>query len=307
MKFFKNLSAQISSKSPLCVGLDTDLKKIPLILKAAVLKTYHYEVVNGKVDGQDTDELIIDIKAWSEVVSRFNEIVICRTSKYTPAYKINFAFYMRRALHGGMEALADAIMRIHDAGCLVILDFKEADIGNSSEMYAAAAFDEFGVDAVTVNPYLGFEDAIGPFLKYEDKGIYLLCHTSNKSALDTQEVNVFNSDEKIGSKPYYLHIAALAKLHNKFGNLGLVMGATYPKQILPVRAEVGDDMHLLLPAIGAQGGPFEEALTNAGQNKIFNVSRDIIYTSNEEGFGSEIEKKASFYAEAANKIGGGLI
>ncbi len=306
MSYFKKLSQLIAEKSQLCVGLDTALKKIPVWLKAAVLDGYNYTIqADGKVDGEDPDEVIIQVKALPEVMSRFNEIAIHKTQSYAACYKLNFAFYLRYALHGGMEILADSISRIHDISSLAILDFKESDIGNTTELYAAAAFDEFKADAVTVNPFLGFEDALGPFLERTDKGIYVLCHTSNKSAAVTQDVMVFNSDEKIDNDPYYLHIAKLAVQNNKHGNVGLVMGATYPRQISEVRDEVGADMHLLLPAIGAQGGPFEESLTNAGKSAVFNVSRDIIFNSSGSDFAEAMEKKAQYYAEAANKINGG--
>jgi orotidine-5'-phosphate decarboxylase len=156
----------------------------------------------------------------------------------------------------------------------VILDAKRGDIGATAQQYAAELFDRFGADAVTVNPYLG-RDSLTPFLDREDKGVVILCHTSNPGARDLQELDV-------GGKPLYQHVAGLvAREWNAKSNCALVVGATYPKELTDVRTIVGADMPLLIPGVGAQGGDVQAVVTNGknqrGDGLIISSSRAILY------------------------------
>ena len=157
----------------------------------------------------------------------------------------------------------------------VILDAKRGDIGNTAERYALEAFARYGADAVTVNPYLG-TDALEPFLEYADKGILVLCRTSNAGGRDLQDL-------KVGERPLYQVVAELAAQRwNTRGNCLLVVGATYPQELAAVRALVAD-MPLLVPGVGAQGGDVAQAVragqTAAGTGLLLSSSRAILYGS----------------------------
>ena len=165
----------------------------------------------------------------------------------------------------------------------VILDSKRGDIGSTADHYALEAFERYGADAVTVNPYMGF-DTIEPYLKHAGKGVIVLCRTSNPGGSDLQFLNV---DAK---EPLYLHVAKLAANHwNSSGQISLVVGATFPEEITKVRAVVGD-MPLLIPGIGAQGGDIDATVkagriaTSPGTGMIINSSRAILYASSGQDF-----------------------
>ena len=162
----------------------------------------------------------------------------------------------------------------------VILDAKRGDIGSTAQHYVTEAFDRYGADAVTLNPYLG-RDSVQPFLDRADKGVILLCHTSNPGAADLQDLDV-------GGKPLYQHVARLiAQEWNTHGNCALVTGATWPEQLAEVRALVGD-VPLLVPGIGAQGGDVEAVVRNGrtpnGTGLMISSSRAILYAGSGEDF-----------------------
>jgi orotidine-5'-phosphate decarboxylase len=155
----------------------------------------------------------------------------------------------------------------------VILDAKRGDIGSTAEQYAREAFERYGADAVTVNPYMG-GDTLAPFLKYTDRGVIVLCRTSNPGAAEFQDLDV-------GGQPLYERVAErAARDWNAAGNCLLVVGATWPQQLARVRALVGD-MPLLVPGVGAQGGDVEQLVragrTAAGTGLLINSSRAILY------------------------------
>ena len=206
-----------------------------------------------------------------EDVFAFNQRIIDATSDLVCAYKPNFAFYEALGL-SGLEALQRTVEYIHQRGLPVILDAKRGDIGPTAEAYAHAAFHVWAADAVTVNPYLG-GDSVAAFAQHEDKGVFVLCHTSNPSAEELQTLDV-------GGQPLYLQVAELVRKWNTHGNIGLVVGATYP-QVLAEMRRTFPEMWFLVPGVGAQGGDLE-ATVHAGLNAdgrglIINVARSVIF------------------------------
>ncbi len=189
------------------------------------------------------------------------------------AFKPNSAFFEAYGAEG-WAALKQVIKAI-PANIPVILDAKRGDIASSAQAYATAAFDELGVDAITVNPYLG-PDALQPFFENPTHGVFVLCKTSNPAAKELQDLLVMNSHGYL--LPLYQKVALLAQTWNSNGNIGLVVGATYPGDLQRVR-ELVPNMWLLVPGIGAQGGDLESALLNSlrsdGMGVLINVSRSI--------------------------------
>jgi len=191
-------------------------------------------------------------------------------------------------------------------------------------MYARSAFEYFGADAVTVNPYLG-QDSIEPFIDYKDKGVIVLCITSNRSSNEIQKRLMLLDDpppiENISPQAkaktlaeffscstlaVYMHIAGLAKEWNKYGNIGLVVGATSSSELEKIRKKVGEEMPVLIPGVGAQGGDLENAVKNGsnsnGNMAIINVSRGIIYSDDGSSFQESARQKAAFYRDAIMDI-----
>src|SRR3989344_3456602 len=212
----------------LCVGLDSDITKIP---KAA--------------EKEDTRTTIVG----------FNRAIVDATKDIVCAYKPNSAFYES---HGdqGIAALRETIMYIIEnaPGVAVILDAKRGDIENTNEQYARAAFEYLQADAVTVQPYAGGE-ALQPFLKRSDKGVIVWCRASNNGAGEFQDLLV-------DGQPLYKHVAQrVATTWDKNGNCAVVVGGTYPKELGEVRAIIGD-MPILVPGIGTQAGSLEKTIKN---------------------------------------------
>jgi orotidine-5'-phosphate decarboxylase len=240
--------AQRTSGSLLCVGLDPDLAKLPRELAES-----------------------------GEPFLAFNRRVIDATAEFAAAYKPQIAFYS--AL--GKEAeLAASISYIRERAphALVILDAKRNDIGNTAEAYASEAFDRYGADAVTVNPYMG-EDSVLPFLARPDRGAIVLCRTSNPGARDFQDLLV----DGLGGTPLplYRRVAERADRYwNKAQNLMLVVGATYPAEMAELR-RAHPSLSFLVPGIGAQGGDLDSTLAaglnSEGMGLLINSSRGIIY------------------------------
>jgi uridine monophosphate synthetase len=198
----------------------------------------------------------------------FNRRIVDATRDLACAYKPNFAFY-ESAGPAGLDALRRTVVYIHETtGVPVILDAKRGDIGSTAKAYARAAFEVWGVDALTVNPYLG-ADSVVPFTAYADRGVFLLCHTSNPGATDLQTLPCPN-------RPLYEIVAEKAAAWGT----GMVVGATYPQALARVRA-LAPDAWILLPGVGAQGGDLEAALAAGlradGLGVVINSSRGIIY------------------------------
>ena len=208
--------------------------------------------------------------------------IIRQTAPYAAAFKPNAAFF---EVFGpsGWEALAEVIAAARRTGALVILDAKRGDIASTAEAYARSAFDRLGAQAVTLNPYLGY-DAVAPFIGDPAKGAFLLCKTSNPGSADLQDVEVGRWTVD-GGRPVllYEYVARLAQGWNTRGNIGLVVGATQPEALRRVRA-AAPDLWFLSPGVGAQGGDLAAALRAGlrpdGMGMLINVSRGIARSEN---------------------------
>ena len=204
----------------------------------------------------------------------FNKAIIDQTASFVCCFKPQVAFYAAVGLKGveDLKATIDYIHK-HHPHIPVILDAKRADVANTSEMNAKEVFDVYEADAVTVNPYLG-EDSLEPFLNRRDRGIVVLCRTSNPSAVDFQDL-------KVDGKPLYMKVAQkVADWDKKYKNLLMVVGATYPNEMKKIR-EIATRMTFLVPGIGSQSGDLENTLKNGlrkdGRGLIISSSRGIIY------------------------------
>jgi orotidine-5'-phosphate decarboxylase len=247
-KFIEKLTkAQKKNNSLICVGLDSDIEKIPTHL-------------------QSTDDPVFE----------FNKAIISATKDKCCAYKPNLAFYEALGPRG-LETLKKTTLLIPE-NIPVILDAKRGDIGNTAQKYAEAIFDDLEGDAVTLSPYLGF-DSVEPFLAYEGCFAFILAVTSNPSAHEFQHL-------ACNGKPLYMHVVERVKSWNKDGNLGLVVGASESDVIKEIRL-AAPELPFLIPGVGAQGGDLHKAVENGTlQNGIvtINVSRGVIFASNGEDF-----------------------
>jgi len=242
--FFHNKLNKIIKKnnSLLCVGLDSDFEKV----KGSLFL--------------------------------FNKRIIEQTYDLVCSYKLNIAFYEAIGLKGLKDLkLTIKYLKSKYPEIPIIIDAKRGDIGNTNRGYVQFIFNILGADAITVNPYLG-EEAMGPFLEMKDKGIIILCRTSNSGAGEFQDLKVN------GTLLYQIIAKNVAKKWNKNNNCLLVVGATYPDELKKVREIVGEEMWILVPGVGAQGGDLEATL-KAGLNKkgkglIINSSRGIIFSKN---------------------------
>jgi orotidine-5'-phosphate decarboxylase len=225
----------------------------------------------------DPARLPADIGARAGPLYAFNRRIVDATFDLAAAYKPQIAFYSALGAEAELEQTIRYI-RERAPQALVILDAKRADIGNTAEAYAREAFDRYGADAVTVNPYMG-ADSVRPFLARPDRGAILLCRTSNSGAGDFQDLT-------IEGLPLYRHVAARAAAHwNGARNLMLVVGATYPREMAALRA-AHPELTFLVPGIGAQGGDLEATL-EAGldarrRGLLINSSRGLIYAGGGE-------------------------
>ena len=231
-------------------------------------------------------------------VYEFNKAIIEATSDLVCAYKPNLAFY--EALdEEGMTALKNTIKCV-PSHIPIIADAKRGDIGNTSKAYAKALFELLGCDAATINPYLGF-DAVEPFLEYTDKGNIILCRTSNAGAKDFQSLLCQTS---IGPRPLYEIVADKVEEWNTRGNLGIVVGATYPDELKQIRQK-HPDLLILIPGIGAQGGDVATTVKNGcnslGEKAIINSARQIIYASRGLDFAEAARKAAMTLRDEINK------
>lgn len=255
MRFVSRLlDACRRNRSLLCVGLDPDPAKLPV-----------------------------------KDVFEFNKAIIDATADLVCAYKPNLAFYEALGMRG-LQALKKTVAYI-PKNIPVIGDAKRGDIGNTAIAYARALFGYYKFDAVTLNPYLGF-DSIEPFLDYKDKGVFVLCRTSNSSACDFQDLV-----DNFGMK-FYQSVALRAGDWNTAGNVGLVVGATYPEELREIR-KLCPEMLLLIPGIGAQGGDLELSVkygVDANKEKaVIVAARQVLYAS-----------RGADYAQAARKAAGEL-
>ncbi|MDA3954443.1 MAG: orotidine-5'-phosphate decarboxylase [Bacteroidales bacterium] len=250
---YNQLFEQIKKKkSFLCVGLDTDITKIPSFL----LKE-------------------------DDPIFEFNKRIIDTTAQYTIAYKPNIAFYEANGVLGwkSLEKTINYINLIHK-DIFVIADAKRGDIGNTSKMYARAYFEQFNCDAVTVTPYMG-KDSVSPFLEFNNKWVILLALTSNESAKDFQLLEVNNSEKNL----FETVVAKSSEWGNK-NNLMYVVGATQSVYLKKVR-ELIPEHFLLIPGVGTQGGSLKEVAEHGMNDScglLVNSSRSIIYADSSTDF-----------------------
>ena len=269
----EELFSQIKQKQTyLCVGLDTDLSKIPAHL------------------------LQLD-----DPIFAFNKAIIDATRDLCVAYKPNLAFYEAEGLRG-WQALVKTVQYIGNQH-FIIADAKRGDIGNTSKLYAKAFFEQMDFDAITVAPYMG-EDSVTPFFYYKNKWVILLGLTSNGGSDDFQM-----SIQKQSDVPLYQAVLAKAQTWGTPDNLMFVIGATHPEKFKEIRA-LAPDSFFLVPGIGAQGGDLEGVSRN-GMNKycglLINSSRDIIYASNDEDFATKARERALVLQQQMAELLRGLI
>ncbi|MFZ6767886.1 orotidine-5'-phosphate decarboxylase [Undibacterium sp. Di26W] len=244
MRFIEKLSAAwTANNSLLCVGLDPDVSRFPAELA-------------GKPDA----------------IFTFCKTVIDATADLACSFKPQIAYFAALRAEDQLEAICRYIKTTYPH-IPVILDAKRGDIGATAGQYAREAFERYAADAVTVNPYMGF-DSVAPYLEWKDRGVIILCRTSNAGGSDLQFLDV-------GGKPLYQHVAQLvADKWNTNGQCALVVGATFPNELAQVRALTGD-MPLLVPGIGAQGGDIAATVqagkTANGTGMMINSSRAILY------------------------------
>ena len=258
----------MSSNSLLCVGLDPDLQRIP--------------------DG---------LGQGNQRIFGFNRLIIDATAEYACAFKPQIAHY---SAVGAEKELAQTIdyIRQHYPDIPVILDAKRGDIGSTAARYAEEAFGRYNAHAVTVNPYLG-GDTLAPFLEFEDRGVIILCRTSNPGSGDLQSLDV-------GGKSVSELVAQMAtEKWNRNNNISLVVGATYPEELAQIRGLVGD-MTLLVPGIGAQGGDLKRVLRAGllenGLGLVINSSRAILYAGSGSGFEIAAARHAANTVDEINQI-----
>jgi orotidine-5'-phosphate decarboxylase len=265
MKFVEKLkNITQKNRSLVCVGLDPDPELMP-----------------EKIGVYDFIKAIVDA-----------------TSDLVCAYKPNIAFFEAMDVEG-INALR-RIVKCIPSDIPVIGDAKRGDIGNTSRIYASVLFDMFGFDAATVNPYLGF-DGVGPFLDYQEKGTFILCRTSNPGAKDFQSLSCTTPQ---GMRYLYEIVADKAQQWNTNGNIGLVVGATYPEELNLLRKQ-HPGMPFLIPGIGVQGGDValtvKFGISPEGDMAVINSARQIIYASKGKDFAEAARRAAMSLRYEINK------
>ena len=248
----------------LCVGLDPDPTRFPAAVHGSVFD--------------------------------FCTSIIEATADVACAFKPQIAYFSAIGAERDLERIC-AFIRERHPDVLLVLDAKRGDIGSTAQQYAAEAFERYGADAVTLNPYMG-RDSADPFLQRNDRGCVFLCHTSNPGARDFQELLV-------DGVPLYQHIArTIAEEWNADGNCALVVGATFPEELHVIRGIVGD-MPLLIPGVGAQGGDVEAVVRNGmsadGTGLMINSSRGILYASTGAGYAEAARDAARDLRDTINR------
>ena len=264
-------SAWQANQSLLCVGIDPDLARLP-----------------RQFAGQP------------DAILQFGRAIVDATADLVCAFKPQIAYFHAARAEDQLEALIDYIHQTCP-GIPVVLDAKRGDIGSTAGQYAREAFERYKADAVTVNPFMG-SDSITPYTEHADKGVIILCRTSNSGGGDFQDLMV---DGGSGKMRLYQHIArVVADQWNGGGNCALVVGATVPAELADVRRIVGD-MPLLVPGIGAQGGDIEATVkagkTAAGTGLMINSARAILYASAGEDFALAAREIAKATRDAINQ------
>lgn len=260
MTILKKLEAiQQKNKSRLCVGLDTEISKLPSAF-------------------EKTPENIVE----------FNKAIIEATYDCVCAYKINFAFYEQYGAKG-MDALYETLKCIPD-DIITIADAKRGDIGNTSRAYANAIFEDMNFDSITVSPYMG-SDSVEPFLEYHNKIVFVLALTSNSGSKDFQRLIA-------DGKPIYRHVVETSQSWKSNSELGFVVGATHPTEVSEIRTFAPENV-FLIPGVGSQGGDAAATMrANGNAPAIVNVSRAVLYASTGDDFAEKARQQAiSFQTE----------
>jgi orotidine-5'-phosphate decarboxylase len=272
MTFLESLrGAARRNHSLLCVGLDPDARRVPAALRGTPDPIYAF--------------CLAIVEATADLVC---------------AFKPNIAFFEAQG-PSGVETLRRLIAAM-PRDVPIILDAKRGDVGSTAAAYAEAVFERLGADAVTLSPYLG-GDSLAPFLRYAEKGCLVLCKTSNPGSGDLQDLALASGG------PLYLEVARRARDDwNARGNVGLVVGATYPAVLAEVRA-LCPELPLLVPGVGAQGGALAEAVRAAvdarGERAIVNASRGVLYASDGADFAEAARREALRLRDEMNQARAG--
>jgi orotidine-5'-phosphate decarboxylase len=257
---------QAKNNSIICLGLDLDPKRMPP-----------------------------DFSKSTKCMFDFACRIIDATHDLVCAYKPNIAFYESLGIEG-LSLLKHIVTRIPNE-IPVILDAKRGDVGHTAAHYAEALFGQYKADWVTLNPYMGY-DSLRPFLEYKDRGVFILCLTSNTGAKDFQQLPV-------DGKPLYQVVVEKVLYWNKDQNCGLVVGATLPEKLQEIR-ELAGDMPLLIPGVGAQGGSLEKAALYGTRNfqktAVINVSRSVLYASKEADFAQRAREELTKLNNIINSL-----
>ncbi|MGZ3253888.1 MAG: orotidine-5'-phosphate decarboxylase [Burkholderiaceae bacterium] len=262
MTFIEQLNAAwVANNSLLCVGLDPDVSKFP-----------------AELQGQP------------DAIFQFCKAIIDATADTACVFKPQIAYFAALRAEDQLEAICTYLRKQYPQ-IPIVLDAKRGDIGATAEQYAREAFERYQAHAVTVNPYMGF-DSVAPYMEWKERGVIVLCRTSNPGGSDLQFLQV-------DGKPLYQHVAQMvAEKWNKNGQCALVVGATFPNELAQVRKIVGD-MPLLVPGIGAQGGDIQATViagkTGNGAGMMINSSRAILYAKRDEKVGEG-------FAQAARRV-----
>lgn len=259
MKFKERLlRSSRANRSLLCIGLDFEMDYVP-----AKIRESDYPILT------------------------FNQAIVEATQDLVCAYKPNIAFYEKHA-ERGLTSLRKTIELIPEE-IPVILDCKRGDVGTTAKAYAEAYFDDLGVDAVTLNPFLG-SDSVEPFANYEDRGVFVLCRSTNPGAADFQDL-------VINGVPLYEHIAKKAVAEwNRHDNICLIAPSTQPKILQQVRRVAGPNTPILIPGLGAQGGSVADAVRHGanlrGEMAVLSASRSVTYASQGDDFAEAAREAA---------------
>ncbi|MBU0475187.1 MAG: orotidine-5'-phosphate decarboxylase [Bacteroidetes bacterium] len=263
----EKLNSKLQKGFHICVGLDTDINKIPPHLR-------------------NNENAILD----------FNKAIIDNTHDIAAAYKINFAFYEKEGQKG--FSLLSKTLRLIPDNILVIGDAKRGDIGNTSSMYAQSMFEHFKLDSSTLNPYMGY-DSLSPFIDYRENIHFILALTSNPGSFDFEKL------ELTTGRKVYQEVIAKVNEWNKNNNLGIVFGATNLDELKDNISDFGD-LFVLLPGVGAQGGDLEGIVSafkeNKNNNYLINVSRALIYADSTEKFAEVGRNILENYNKIINEI-----
>ncbi|MDN5843019.1 MAG: orotidine-5'-phosphate decarboxylase [Alcaligenaceae bacterium] len=269
MSFIKKLhNAWQTTDSLLMVGLDPDPARFPR-----------------------------ELQGHPQAIFEFCRAIVDATAPYVCGFKPQIAYFSAERAEDQLEALC-AYIRGHYPELPLVLDAKRGDIGSTAQRYAREAFERYQADAVTVNPYMG-HDSVQPYLDYGDRGVIILCRTSNPGGSDLQFATLADG------RPLYLHLAErVASQWNSQGQCALVVGATFPDEIALVRQVVGD-MPLLIPGIGAQGGDIDATVragrTADGTGMMINSSRAILYAGQSDDWREAASAAAMRTREAINR------